>query len=43
LWRRSPGGTRDDVRRTLMRLDVLGQFDLQDGRCTLSAVEAEQG
>jgi hypothetical protein len=33
---------RDDVRLTLMRLDVVGQLDLQGGRYTLAATEAEQ-
>ena len=32
---------KDDVRRTLMRLDVVGRLDLQGGRYTLP--EAEQG
>jgi hypothetical protein len=33
---------KDDVRLTVMRLDVLGQLELQDGRYTLPAPEAEQ-
>jgi hypothetical protein len=35
--------SRDDVRRTLMRLDVVGRLDLQGRRCTLPAAEAGQG
>jgi hypothetical protein len=34
---------QDEVTLTLMRLDVVGRLDLQGGRYTLSAVEAEQG
>jgi hypothetical protein len=34
---------KDDVRRTIMRLDVVGRLELQGGRYTLSASEAEQG
>ena len=34
---------KDDVRLTLMRLDVVGQLELQDGRYTMPAAEAEQG
>jgi hypothetical protein len=33
---------KDAVKLTLMRLDVLGQLDLQDGRYTLLSAEAEQ-
>ena len=32
---------RDDVRLTLMRLDVVGRLDLQGSRYTLPAAEAE--
>ena len=34
---------KDDVRRTLMRLDVVGQLDLQGSRYTPATAEAEQG
>jgi hypothetical protein len=34
---------KDDVTLTVMRLDVVGQLDLQGGRYTLPAAEAEQG
>ncbi len=34
---------KDDVRRTVMRLDVVGRLDLQGSRYTLPADEAEQG
>jgi hypothetical protein len=34
---------KDDVRLTLMRLDVVGQLDLWGSRYTLAAAEAEQG
>jgi hypothetical protein len=34
---------KDDVTLTLMRLDVVGRLDLQGGRYTLPAAEAEQG
>jgi hypothetical protein len=34
---------KDDVRLTLMRLDVVGRLDLQGSRYTLAAAEAEQG
>jgi hypothetical protein len=34
---------RDDVRLTVMRLDVVGRLDLQGSRYTLPAAEAEQG
>jgi hypothetical protein len=34
---------KDDVRLTLMRLDVVGQLDLQGSRYTLAAAEAEPG
>jgi hypothetical protein len=32
-----------DIRLTVMRLDVVGQLDLQGSRYTLPAAEAEQG
>jgi hypothetical protein len=32
---------RDDVKLTVMRLDVVGRLDLQGGRYTLPAAEAE--
>jgi hypothetical protein len=32
---------KDEVTLTLMRLDVLGKLDLQDGRYTLPAAEAD--
>jgi hypothetical protein len=35
--------SKQDVRRTVMRLDVVGRLDLQGGRYTLPAAEAEQG
>ena len=34
---------KDDVQRTLMRLDVLGQLGMQGSRYTLAAAEAEPG
>jgi hypothetical protein len=34
---------KDDVRLTLMRLDVVGQLDLWGSRYTLATAEAEQG
>jgi hypothetical protein len=34
---------KDDVKLTVMRLDVIGQLDLQGSRYTLAAAEAEQG
>jgi len=34
---------RDDVRLTVMRLDVVGRLDLQGSRYTLPVAEAEQG
>ena len=34
---------QDEVTLTVMRLDVVGRLDLQGGRYTLSAVEAEPG
>ncbi len=34
---------KGDIRLTVMRLDVLGQLDLQGSRYTLPAPEAEQG
>ena len=34
---------KQDVRLTLMRLDVLGRLDLQGSRYTLLAAEAGQG
>jgi hypothetical protein len=34
---------KDDVRLTLMRLDVVGQLDLQGSRYTPATAEAEQG
>jgi hypothetical protein len=34
---------KDDVKLTLMRLDVIGRLDLQGGRYTLPAAEAEPG
>ena len=34
---------REDIRLTVMRLDVLGQLDLQGSRYTLPAPGAEQG
>jgi hypothetical protein len=34
---------KDDVRLTVMRLDVVGRLDLQGGRYTLPAAEAEPG
>jgi hypothetical protein len=33
---------KDDVRLTLMRLDVVGQLELQDGRYILPAAEVNQ-
>jgi hypothetical protein len=35
--------SKQDVRRTVMRLDVVGRLDLQGGRYTLPAAEAEPG
>jgi len=32
---------KDEVKLTVMRLDVVGRLDLQGGRYTLPAVEAE--
>ena len=34
---------KDEVKLTVMRLDVVGRLDLQGGRYTLPAVEAEPG
>jgi hypothetical protein len=34
---------KDEVKLTVMRLDVVGRLDLQDGRYTMPAAEAEQG
>jgi hypothetical protein len=34
---------KDDVKLTVMRLDVVGRLDLQGGRYTLPVAEAEQG
>ena len=34
---------KDDVKLTVMRLDVVGRLDLQGGCYTLPAAEAEQG
>ena len=34
---------KDDDKLTVMRLDVVGRLDLQGGRYTLPAAEAEQG
>jgi hypothetical protein len=34
---------KDDVTLTVMRLDVVGRLDLQGGRYTLPAAEAEPG
>ena len=34
---------KHDVRLTVMRLDVLGQLDLQGGRYSLPVSEAERG
>jgi hypothetical protein len=34
---------KGDIRLTVMRLDVVGQLDLQGSRYTLLAAEAEQG
>jgi hypothetical protein len=34
---------RDDIKRTLMRLDVVGRLDLRGSRYTLPASEAEPG
>jgi hypothetical protein len=34
---------KDEVRRALMRLSVLGQFELKGSRYTLPAPEAEPG
>jgi hypothetical protein len=34
---------KDDVRRTVMRLDVVGQLDLRGSRYTLATAETEQG
>jgi hypothetical protein len=34
---------KDDVRLTLMRLDVVGRLDLRSSRYTLARAEAEQG
>jgi hypothetical protein len=34
---------KDDVKLTVMRLDVVGRLDLQGGRYTLPAAEAEPG
>ena len=34
---------KHDVRLTVMRLDVLGQLDLQGGRYSLPVPEAERG
>jgi hypothetical protein len=34
---------KDEVKLTVMRLDVVGQLDLQGSRYTLAAAEAEQG
>jgi hypothetical protein len=34
---------KDDVRLTVMRLDVVGQLDLRGSRYTLAAAEAEPG
>ena len=34
---------KDDVKLTVMRLDVVGPLDLRGGRYTLAAGEAEQG
>jgi hypothetical protein len=34
---------KDDVRRTLMRLDVLGQLVETSGKYTLPAADAEPG
>jgi hypothetical protein len=34
---------KQDVKRALARLDVLGQLDLQGSRYVLAAPEAEQG
>jgi hypothetical protein len=33
---------KDEVKLTVMRLDVVGRLDLQDGRYTLPAAEAGQ-
>jgi hypothetical protein len=35
--------SKDDVTLTVMRLDVVGRLDLQGGRYTLPAAEAEPG
>jgi hypothetical protein len=32
---------KDDVRRTVMRLDVVGRLELQGGRYTLAGPETE--
>jgi hypothetical protein len=34
---------KDDIRRTVMRLAVLGQLAMRGGRYTLPAAEAGQG